>query len=187
MKKAILSSAILSVLSFGAMAETPSFNYVDFGYVCDLSSDQSFDGFDLKGNFELNDNLYINAGYRSIDFDIAGFDVNGDVKLIGLGYKKAFSPDSVFYSELDYVKAKARAGGLGSGSENGYQVGFGVRSMLSSNFEVRAGVNYIDVVDSDTFMILGGVYSLSDDLGLYFDIESDFDDSTYSTGVRFSF
>ncbi len=187
MKKAIISSAILSVISFGAMAETPSFNYVDIGYVSDLNSDQDFDGYDLKGNLELNDNFYVNAGFRSIDLDIFGADVNGDIKMLGLGYKKEISSASTFYSELNAVKIKAGVNGFGSGSENGYQVGFGVRSNLSSNFEVRAGVNYIDVDGSDTYMILNGVYSLSDSVALYFDLESDFDDSTYSTGVRFRF
>jgi opacity protein-like surface antigen len=187
MKKTIISSAILSVLSFGAMAETPSFNYVDFGYVSDFSSDESFDGFEFRGNFEINDNFYVSAGIRQLDVDLFGIDADADFNTIGFGYKKAITSNSVFYTQLDYVNTKATVSGFGSNSDNGYQVGFGMRSNLSSNFEVKAGVNYIDAADSNTYMVLGGVYSLSDNVGLYFDIESDFDDSNYSTGVRFSF
>ncbi len=187
MKKTIITSAILSVLSFGVMAETPSFNFAEIGYISNLGGSEDFDGYELKGNFELNDNFYITAGFQSIDIDTFGFDVNGDIKMLGIGYKKDISTATAFYTELNYVDVKAGVSGFGSGSDSGYQFGFGVRSNVAENFEMKAGLNYLDVDGGDTFLELGAIYQLNNSTGIYFDVDTDFDDSKYGVGVRFSF
>jgi len=187
MKKTIICGAILSTLSFGAFAETPSFNYVDLGYVSNLGGSNDFDGYDLKGNFEVSDHFYVNAGYRSINQDFFFFFFDGSVKVLGLGYKTDLNSTTAFYSELDAVKIKANANGFGSASDNGYQIGFGTRSNITNQLELQVGVNYSNVADTNTTLLVGGVYQLNKSAGLYFDIETDFDDSLYSTGVRFSF
>ncbi len=188
MKKTIIASALLSVLSVGAMAETPSFNFVDAGYVSNLGGDFDFDGFEIQGNFELNDNFYINAGYTTITSDISFIgDIDSDVLELGLGYKTAISDNMVFFTQLDFVDIDVDVSGFGSGSENGYQLGFGVRNNLSEKLELKAAINYFDVGGSDTFLELGAIYKLTDSAGIYFDVDTDFDDSSYGLGVRFSF
>jgi hypothetical protein len=46
---------------------------------------------------------------------------------------------------------------------------------------------YQDVQGSDTFLQVGAAYNFTDTAGVYLDIESDFDDSSFSLGVRLSF
>ncbi len=188
MKKTLIVGAILSAFSFNASAETPSFDYLNIGYVSNLGGSDHFNGFGIKGNFELHENFYISAEYQSIDSKVFGFNVDGDFKALGIGYKKDMTTDSTFFTELDGVKAKVGVGGFGSSNENGYQVAVGVRSNINSQFEIKTAVNYLNLVGGgDTTLQLGGLYKFNKSVGWYFDIDTDFSDSSYNTGIRFSF
>jgi len=188
MKSAILSGAILVAASFQVAAETPSFNFVDIGYVSNLGGNDEFDGFEIKGNLEISDNLYLNAGYTNLsDNSIAAFDVDAEILTAGLGYKTNISEVSTVFAEVDYLRVKVDVGGFGSDSESGYQAGFGVRSNVSENLELKAAGYYRDIVDGDTLFQVGAVYRLASNTGAFLDIESDFDDTRYSVGVRFLF
>ncbi|HFB64935.1 MAG TPA: hypothetical protein ENJ60_05265 [Aeromonadales bacterium] len=202
MKKTLIVGAILSALSFNMFAETPSFDYVNIGYVSNIGGINKFDGFGIKGNFELNESFFINAEYQSVDSKAFGFNANGDynrfgtrdtVIAFGIGYKKDITADSTFFTELDGVKAKVGVGDFFSSKENGYQVVVGLRSNINSKLEVKMDVNYLnlDHVDfiyrDDTLFQLGGLYKFNKSVGWYFDIDTDFSDSSYNTGIRFSF
>ncbi len=188
MKSAILAGALLLTTSLQVAAETPSFNFVDVGYVSNLGGDDEFDGFEIKGNFEISENLYLNAGYTNLSDDNSGpFDVDAEILTAGLGYKTNISEVSTIFAAADYLRVKVNAGGFGSNSESGYQVGVGVRSNVSESLELRAAGYYRDIVDDDTFVQVGAVYKLAANTGVFLDIESDFDDTRYGVGVRFLF
>lgn len=186
MRKIALSGAILSVLSFGALADTPTFNFVEVGYTDSFDSD-GLDGVEVNGSFELNDSFFLNVNYMAAEEDNL-IDIDGYV--LGLGYKNDLSDNSVWFAQADYLTIDSEItlpSFSTSNSENGYQLSLGVVSQVSENWELSAAAKYIDVFESDTYAEFGAVYSFTDTLGVYFDVETDFDDSNYAVGLRMSF
>ncbi|MEP1742194.1 MAG: porin [Kangiellaceae bacterium] len=181
MKKTIIASAVLSVISFGAMAETPSFDYVEFGFT-EYDSDGlgKLDGFELTASKELNNNFYVAGDLARVNE--GGFDL--DTMTIGVGYKNQFSSNSTFFSEIDFAKIK----NSNDFDENGFQVTAGIRSMLGKNLELKAAVEYLDINDVDeTSYVVGGAYNLNSDLAVYADYTYESELSKYGVGIRYNF
>lgn len=180
MNNKLLASAVLSILSFGAMADTPSFDNVEIGY-----ANFDFDGFDvtgfeIKGSKEISDDFYIAGDYA----DVSKSGNSLTLTTVGVGFKNDFSATSSFFAELDFARLDAD-GGV---DENGYEVTFGVRSMLTEQLEVKAAVEYLDIDDEDTTsLVLGGAYNLTDSVAVYADYKHESDLSRYGVGVRFNF
>jgi outer membrane protein with beta-barrel domain len=186
MNKLALSSLILSLLSFDASAETPSFNYIEIGYTDSLSSDD-FDGYEFKASFELNDSFYLSADYQS---ESASTLIDLEEIFLGIGYKNQLSDSSVWFTQIDYARIESDIilqGIMGSFTNEGYQLSVGVKSNVTKNWELSASAKYNDILESDTFVELGTVYNFSDNAGLYFDVETDLEDTEYGIGFRFSF
>jgi opacity protein-like surface antigen len=186
MKKLVLSSAILSILSFGALADTPSFNFLEIGYTDSFDS-EVIDGYEVNGSFELNESFFLSASYTKATesklIDLDGYQ-------FGLGYKSKLSDSSVWFTQIDYVKIDNEfdlPGFSASISEDGYQLSLGVKNNISKSLELSAAIKYIDIVEDDTYTELGAVYNFTDSSGVYFNIETDFDDSNYAIGLRMSF
>jgi len=181
MNKKIFAGAILSVLSFGAMADTPSFNYVEIGYAnTDFDGLPDFSGFEIKASKELSDNWYVAGDYSDVSEN--GFSLQ--LTTLGFGYKNDFSASSSYFAELDYARLDAD-GGV---DESGYEMTFGVRSMLNSEIELKAAIEYLDIDNDDTTsLVLGGAYNFTDNMAFYADYKYDSDVSRYGVGVRFSF
>ena len=172
----LLSGVLVLALSMQAQAESPSFNFVELGYVSSFGAPVDFDGWEIKGNLEITDSIYMNAGYGNVDVDLI---------TLGLGYKTNISDTSTLFAEIDYLRVDNSFSGFGS--TDGYQVGFGIRSNTWSRVELKAAAYYRDINGSDSFLQFGTAYRFTDSAGVYLDIESDFDDSAYSLGVRFMF
>ena len=66
MNKKTFVSATLSILSFGAMADSPSFDKFEIGAVDFDSGSEDIDGFELKFSAEINDNLYVAGDYTRL-------------------------------------------------------------------------------------------------------------------------
>jgi hypothetical protein len=178
MKKTILASAVLSLLSFGALADNPSFDMVEVGYTEFDFDDFDIDGFELKASKSINDNFYIAGDYTNLTE--SGVDLN--LTTVGFGYKNDFSSTSTFFSELDYAKFD------GPGfDDDGYEVTVGVRTMMSDQLELKAAVEYLDIEGDTTSLVLGAAYDLSDSLAIYTDYKYESDLSRYGVGVRFNF
>jgi len=193
MKSTIVSGAILLAAPFQALAETPSFNFVEAGYVSNIGDgpgfvDTDFDGFEIRGNLDINENIYINLAYTNLnDNSLSLSPVNSELLTVGLGHKTNISEVSTLFVEADLLKQRSDRGQLGDFFNNGYQVGFGVRSNVTESVEIRAAGYYRDLFTNNTFFQLGAVYKLTARSGVYLDVESDFDNSRYSVGVRFLF
>lgn len=183
MKKTIIASAVLSLLSFGAMAENPSFDNVEVGYTNFDLDGLDMDGFELKGSKELSDNFYVKGEYLMVsDSDI---DVNHTK--IGVGYMNHFSANSTFFSEIDYARTDIDTD-FDDSDDDGYGINLGVRSMLSKEFEVKAAVEYLDVGNDDTTsFVVGGVYNFTKNIAAYADYSYESDLSIYAAGLRYNF
>lgn len=187
MFKKLFATAMLSACAFTTLAAAPSFNYIQGGYVTDLNSEDDFDGWEIKGSFELNNDFYVTGNYQNLGADIFSNNVDADLFSAGIGYKMMLSSNTAFFTELEYLHAKIDVQGYSSDSENGYQIGAGVRSMLTNALEVKAAAYYQDISDSDQYIKLGAAYQLNNSLSVYADIDTDFDDSQLMTGLRVTF
>jgi len=180
MNKKLLASAVLSILSFGAMADTPSFDNVEIGYANFDFDGFDVDGYEIKGSKQISDDFYIAGDYTDLSENGASI----SLITIGFGYKNDFSSSSSFFAELDFARLDA-SGGL---DENGYELTFGVRSMFTEQFEVKAAVEYLDIDNDDTTsLLLGGAYNFTDSVAVYADYKYESDLSRYGVGVRFNF
>jgi opacity protein-like surface antigen len=181
MKKTIIASAVLSLVSFGVMAENPSFDHVEIGFTeFDFDGLNEVDGFEIKASKELSNDFYVAGDWTRLSE--SGVDL--DLLTVGLGYKNEFSQSSTFFSEIDFAKYK----GDGGFDENGYQVTAGVRSMLSKQLELKAAIEYLDINDVDTTTyVIGGAYNFNNAVALYADYSYESDLETYAVGVRYNF
>lgn len=185
MNKIFLSGLALTALSAQAVADTPSFDFVEAGFIGNISGPASFNGFEIKGKLTITDSVYFNGGYTNADFDGSLGRGDTDILTLGLGYKTDISDFSVLFAQADYVRADNSINGFGSG--NGYQVGFGIRSNRWNKVELKAAGFYRDLDGTATFFQFGTAYNFTDVAGAYLDIETDFDDSSFGVGFRYSF
>ncbi len=176
-----LIGALISTLSFGAMADTPSFDYIDLGYSnWDTNNSGSINGFEFKGSKQLNEYLYIAGDYNRISESGSSL----SIATIGLGYLNNFSDNSSFFAELDYANLDPESGS----GENGYELTIGVRSMLSSNFELKGAVEYLDFDENGTTsLVIGGAYNFTENMAAYIDYKHESDLSRGAIGIRFNF
>lgn len=176
----LLASAVLSILSFGAMADTPSFDNVEIGYSNFDFGDVDIDGFELKFSKEINDSFYAAGDYTKLSENGASLSLT----TVGVGYKNDISANSTFFTELDY----AQVDGEGGYNESGFELTSGIRSMITDKFELKAAVEYLDVDGDDTTsLVLGSAYNLSDNYAIYADYKYESDLTRYGVGVRFNF
>jgi len=180
MNKKIIVGAVLSVLSFGAMADTPSFDNIEIGYTT-VDFDFGFepDGFELKGSKQISDDFYIAGDYS----DVSDLGIDVSITTFGVGYKNDFSDTSSFFVELDYANVE-----IESFDEDGYELTLGVRSMINDQFELMGALEYLEIDGEDTtYLVLGGAYDFTDSVAAYANYKYESDESRYSIGVRFNF
>lgn len=184
----ILVAAALVSLTAPALADGPSYNYIEGSYEraeIDVSGgDVDGDGFGIAGSFEIGDQVHLFAGFRSFDFD---FNVDLDELTVGLGWHPALTDTTDLVFELGYVSAEAEAFGFDA-DEDGFRSSLGVRSMLSPQFELAGRLNYTDLGDGDDTSISGeGWYSLNEAFAIGGGIEFGDDTTIYGIGVRWYF
>lgn len=180
MIKKLLTVAALAVTTFSAVAENPSFNYLDVGYAnWDFDNAGNVDGFEIKGSGEINENFYIAGDYTRISE--SGDDI--DLATLGLGYKYNYTDSSTFFAELDYASLNPNFGG----SESGYEVTVGVRSMITNEFELNGAVEYLDINGDSTSLVLGGAYNFTSNFGAYANYKFESDINRYAVGLRYNF
>jgi predicted porin len=183
MKKTIIASAVLSVISFGAMAENPSFDNVEIGYTEFDFDGADIDGFELKGSKLISDDFYIKGDIASLSES----SLDWRLTKVGVGYKNDFSSSSSFFSEVSYARVDVDSD-FGDADEDGYEVALGIRSMLSDKLEAKAAVEYTDIDGDDiTSLVVGGAYNFTSKMSVYADYSYDSDLSAYGVGIRFNF
>ena len=186
-----LAVVLLFSLAAPALAETPSFNFVQAGYVeVDLDLGDGFDvdgdGFGLGGSFEIGDNLFGFASYQDASFD---FGVDFSTLEVGLGYHTGITDNTSFFFRIGYADAEVSAPGFGSEDESGYAAGIGVRSNVSDLIELALEVAYVDLGDgADDTAVGGGIlFNITDNFALGASISAGDDVTSYGAGLRLYF
>lgn len=186
-----LAVVIAVFLASPAMAESPSFNFIELGYDfvdLDLGGGDSVDGdgFALGGSFEINENFFGFASYSDTGFD---FSVDLTQMQLGVGWRTGLTDNTDFFVRAAYVALEIDAPGFGSLDENGYGLGIGVRGNVSELVELYGEIAYADLgSDADGTAVGGGAYfKVSDNVALGLGASVDDDVTTYGASVRFYF
>jgi len=135
------------------------------------------DGIEIGGSYRFNEQFYGIASYQ--DLDVRGSSV--DFLEIGGGF---IIPNKKidFAAEVTLIDAD-----LGGRSENGFSLAAGGRGYATPEVELRAFVRHVDIVNSDTFIELGGDYFLGENLSLGATLELNSDADTLTFGGRYYF
>ncbi len=173
----ILTSLLLLAMSIPAMADTPTYNFINAGFqrvqLDGNGVDVDGDGFVIAGAYEIADNWHIVASYASTGFD---FSVDLNQLQIGAGYHTDISDTTNFFANALYVDYEVDTGGFGSVDDSGFGLAIGLRSNISSTLELEGSITHIDIGDADGTTLAGaGWYKFSREfaVGLNAAIEDD--------------
>lgn len=186
----ILITAFAVLLALPAMAERPSFNYVEAGYQeVDFDVGGGFDvdgdGFILGGAFEFNESFFGFLNYSDIGFD---FSVDLTQLEAGVGWQTGLSDNASFFATAGYAEAEVDAPGFGSVDDSGFTVGIGVRGNMSDLIELFAKINYVDYGDGDSTSFGGGIFfNITEQFALGVGAKTDDDITGYGANVRLYF
>jgi hypothetical protein len=161
----LVTAVLLPVLSEAqesatARPESSQFNYtyVELGYdeteYQAGNTDVDGDGLTLSGSFEINDDWHAFASYGTADLD---FGIDLDTFVIGAGYAFPLRQDVDLYGRVLYLNLDADVGALGA-DEDGLELQFRIRALVTDELELEGGVQYVDIEDSDTSLQVGARY-----------------------------
>jgi|GEM_PF-5362993 len=179
-------AAALAGVSFGAQAG-PNWNYVEAGFVRLNSDSLDGDGFGMRGSVAVAESWHLFARFDNGSGDVGrnSFDFNSFS--VGAGYNFGINDSTDFVARLAYERAEVEVF-RSSGSADGYSVFAGVRSQLSDNFTLGAGVAFFDGdEDSSTALQLEAQYAFTPSIAVSLAIEGDDDGQTFFIGPRLNF
>ena len=193
MKKSLLGLSVALLFSGAAFANSPSWDLVELNYVKAEIDDTDLepDGFGLTGSVLVTENIFLMADYTALNESAFDIDVDLDTITAGVGYRYGISSTTDLYGTLSYEYAEASIEGLFaedlSGSDNGYGVTVGVRSMLTDAFELGGSIAYIDIDEDDTIFTVEGRYYFTDNFaaGVSYGVAEDAD--LYTVSLRYAF
>ena len=190
MKTKFLALALAAFAPFAVMADV-SYSFVEASYQLggeaeDITGAEDTDGFQLRGSFAVNDNWFVEFDYGTLSTDPSGVDINSMSLLAGWH-------GELVYAKFGYESLELDAGAGGSVDDSGYNLDFGVRSMVSDAIELNGHVGYSDLGNFDTFTNygFGALWTFGDNMGVTFNYDMHSGDgvdlSTYGFGFRLNF
>jgi hypothetical protein len=185
-KSPLLAIAALAPLS-GAAAQTLDYTYVEAAY---LNTDIDLgpvtlhgDGLGVTGSLALGEKYYVFADYDGSSFnrgvDTSGYD-------LGVGRRWPLQTKLDAFADLAYVHARVETR-FGNADDDGFGVDVGLRSRVSEKIELQGAISYVDLSGSETSLLLGGRYFLTNAVavGAGYDINND--DGGWNVTIRAEF
>jgi hypothetical protein len=186
MRRTTLALALLAV-SATASASDFDYNYLTVGYGNTELDDINVDGdaIGIGGSYALSNRYHVFAGYEMADMD---FGVELTTMAVGLGFNTAVSPVVDLVTRVSYQYLEAEVPGFGSADDSGLGLGLGMRFAATEQLELDAGIDYVDLGESDgTSFGVGGLYSFTNAFALGLGGSWGDDASAYSVSGRFYF
>lgn len=185
-----LSIGLLFLSSTAAMAEGPSYSYIQAVYEevdIDLGGgiDADGDGWAVAGSVAINESWYAFANYSSAELENV---VDVDQFGLGVGWHSAINTTTDWFVSAAYVDAEVSAGGFGSVDDSGFGLALGLRSMLTPSLELAGAINYVDFGDGDdTSFGVAAWYTVTGNLAVGLGADFGDDVSSYGLGIRLYF
>ena len=189
MNRLALTGILLLALAPAAAFAEMSYSNVELKYL-DLSLSDGFfnengTGFALDGSYALNSKVFLLGEWQDDSYD---FGVSGRTYELGAGFHHAISSTVDFVGTLSYLDSKVSGGGA-SVSDNGFGLGGGIRARLAKEFELDAGLKYVDFDKggSDTGLHVDGRWYFKKAMALSFGIDNTDNVDVWHFGFRAEF
>jgi hypothetical protein len=205
MKKTLLAAAVLAAASFGASAAENtantgsngiSYTYVEGDYVArtldmDMNTNVDFNGFGVKGSYEIADQFHVFGSYSKVNNDDF-FDVDLDETQIGFGWHKSVADNADAIVELSWLRQGVDVSLLGVSADDhadGYRASAGFRGAFNQYVNGTFKVNYTDGSDfkSEFTPSFGVEVKFNDMFSAVADAEVGNGNKLYSIGLRANF
>ncbi|TQV89264.1 hypothetical protein [Aliikangiella coralliicola] len=182
-----------ALMSFSAMAERPSFTFVEVGQT-ELEHevvDGDFTGYDFEISYELKDFFYLSGKVIST----SDGDLKNETKSIGIGYQELIFTDTVMYIQADAVGVVFTRPNAGEFDEQGNQFTIGLKSNVTDWFEVDVAVKRLDAGEVDAtfgdyridYGFVGLNFKVFDEFSIYANYQEESDSKRQSVGFRYDF
>jgi opacity protein-like surface antigen len=172
----------------------PNWNYIQGGLSLGMidDTDGSLKGGGLEGSLKVSEMIFVQATGNFLNGTLMGIDAEMKGWSLGLGARVGVSDNTDVYGKVGYSSYKAGAKVPGvlavSVADNGFDLGAGIRSMVSESVELGVGVSYYNFGnDNGVSFNASALYMISSQfaVGVFSDFGSD--DRVISSGVRMSF
>lgn len=167
------------------MADTPSFDLVEFGYSSanfeGLS--QNLTGQELAGSVTVGEHFFVTGSFFRVDAKDSEDKL--EIRTYGLGYKYDFSNETALYSELTGIFIDPDGH---DNHEKGYELKSGIRHNINDRIElnIAAKINNTDSYDVVT-LVTGAAYNFTRHIAIYSDFNVEKDYTRVSFGARYTF
>ena len=184
----VLCALLLAALSIAVNAEGFGYDFIEIGYSRTefQGPDVGGDGIDAGGSLSVSERIFLFAAYRATGFD---FSIDRTSYGAGVGYGYAVNPSLDLVATASWQYAEFEAPALGTADDSGLGLGVGFRIAASEQFEINAGLDYVDVGDSgdNTSLTFRGLYNLNAAFALGLSGSWNDDEATYTLGARLYF
>jgi hypothetical protein len=196
--KPILTVILAVALAVPGMTRAAgmSYSYIEAGYAeteLELDSvDLDGDGYRVSGSLAIAPTYHIVVDYSTAELEVENFNIDVDIDTIsiGFGYNRPVSERADVIGRILYVDSSVDVDGPffgGSGDDSGLGMQFHLRGQVMERLEVEGGIDYVDVGDDDTSLIVEGRYFLTDALALGAGLRFGDDTTSYGVSLRFNF
>jgi hypothetical protein len=177
--------ALIACSPMAAIAAGPTYNYLDARYLSvDVDNGPTLDGFGVGGSFALTESFHVVGEYS----DVSDGPLTLERGRVAFGWNHSLNDITDFVARAGWEYGRVKLSGFGSESDNGWSVEAGVRSMLSSQFELNGFISHVDLFDGDEqFLNVGGMYYVTPSIGLGAGVSLSDDSTGWDVGVRFAF
>jgi hypothetical protein len=167
--------------SAAAFDEDPIYLYGDVEYlVRDPDTGSTLTGVRLSGSYPISDEFHVTGFYSRVD--------NGGLTArdfgAALGYRYPVVDGTHLVGRIGMARARINPAGAPALGESALVLQLGIRSMVNWNLELNGFITHRDFDDSDTRLDVGGVYVLTERIGITAGVSFGSDDTTFSFGAR---
>lgn len=174
----------------GSSHSSFSYNFTELRYinvtVDEPGGDLDGDGFEFMGSVGLGDKFQAYFLYEDIGFD---HDIDLAEWAIGFGTHMPIVDGTDFVAELGYISEDIKEPGHATHSDDGYQLGIGVRHKVGEKGEVQFGIDFVDFsgAGSITSFELAGEMHVSSNVALGLGVDLSDEATAYFAEARIYF